>query len=153
MLMSSVSLENSVSRRLRPKVVLDTNILISALALISESSDQVIELARRGEIELYISKPILFEFLRVLMEKFRYNENEANERLALILKIAMLVDPKEKFSAIEDDESDNRILECAFAAKTNFIVSGDKHLKSLKEFKSIRILSPSEFIRDYFSDR
>ena len=120
MLMSSVSLENSVSRRLRPKVVLDTNILISALALISESSDQVIELARRGEIELYISKPILFEFLRVLMEKFRYNENEANERLALILKIAMLVDPKEKFSAIEDDESDNRILECAFAAKANF---------------------------------
>ncbi|MDI6815722.1 MAG: putative toxin-antitoxin system toxin component, PIN family [Actinomycetota bacterium] len=140
-------------RFLRPKVVLDTNVLISALALISESSDQVIELARRGEIELYISKPILMEFKRVLVEKFHYSEDEANERLYLIIKIAKLVNPKERFSAIKDDESDNRILECAFAAKANFVISGDKHLKNLKEFKSITILSPSEFIRDYFSDR
>ena len=139
-------------RLFRPKVVLDTNVLISALALISESSDQVIELTRRGEIELYISKPILAEFKRVLMEKFRYSENEANERLALIIRIATLVNPKERFSAIKDDESDNRILECAFAAKANFVISGDKHLKNLKEFKSIKILSPSEFIRDYFSE-
>ncbi len=139
-------------RLLRPKVVLDTNVLISALALISESSDQVIELARRGEIGLYISKPILIEFKRVLMLKFRYSESEADDRLALIIKIAELVSPKERFSAIKDDESDNRILECAFAAKANFIISGDKHLKNLKEFKSIKILSPSEFIRDYFSE-
>ncbi len=140
-------------RPLRPKVVLDTNVLISALALISESSDQVLELVRRGEIELFISKPILTEFKRVLMVKFRYSESEANERLALIIKMAELVDPKEHFSAIQDDESDNRILECAFAAKANFIISGDKHLKNLKEFKSIKILPPSEFIRDYFGDR
>lgn len=140
-------------RLLRPKVVLDTNVLISAIALISESSDQVIELVRRGEIELYISKPILMEFKRVLMVKFRYSENEADDRLALIIKIAELVNPKVRFSAIEDDESDNRILECAFAAKANFIISGDKHLKNLREFKSIKILSPAEFIRDYFSER
>ncbi|HEY3374580.1 MAG TPA: putative toxin-antitoxin system toxin component, PIN family [Candidatus Aquicultor sp.] len=140
-------------RLLRPKVVLDTNVLISALALISESSDQVIELARRGEIELCTSKPILAEFKRVLMLKFRYSEAEADERLVLILKIATLVDPKVKLSEVKDDESDNRILECAFDAKAQFIVSGDKHLKNLKEFKSIKILPPSEFIRDYFSDR
>ncbi|MCL6473401.1 MAG: putative toxin-antitoxin system toxin component, PIN family [Firmicutes bacterium] len=138
---------------LRPKVVLDTNILISALALISESTDQVIELARRGEIELYISKPILIEFKRVPVVKFRYSENEAIERLASIIRISTLVNPKERFSAVQDDESDNRILECAFAAKANFIVSGDKHLKNLREFKSIKILPPSEFIRDYFSER
>lgn len=142
-----------MSRLLKPKVVLDTNVLISALALISESSDQVIELARRGEIELYISKPILVEFKRVLMVKFRYSEDEANERLYLIIKIAELVNPRERFSAIEDDESDNRILECAFVAKANFIISGDKHLKNLREFKGIKILSPSEFIRDYFGER
>lgn len=140
-------------RLLRPKVVLDTNILISALALFSESADQIIELARRGEIELYISKPILIEFKRVLTVKFRYSEHEANERLASIIRVATLVNPSERFSAIQNDESDNRILECAFAAKANFIVSGDKHLKTLREFKSIKILPPSEFIRDYFSDR
>lgn len=140
-------------RLLRPKVVLDTNIFISALALFSESADQIIELARRGEVELYISKPILMEFKRVLTVKFHYSENDANERLASIIRVATLVKPKERFSAVQNDESDNRILECAFAAKANFIISGDKHLKNLGEFKSIKILSPSEFIRDYFSDR
>jgi uncharacterized protein len=142
-----------MKRPLRPKVVLDTNILISALALISKSSDQIIDLARKGEIELFISKPILFEFKRVLMEKFRYTEVEANDRLAIILKISTLVNPREKFSDVKDDESDNRILECAYAAKANFIISGDKHLKNLGEFKSIKIFPPSDFVRNYFSAR
>jgi putative PIN family toxin of toxin-antitoxin system len=142
-----------MKRPLRPKVVLDTNILISALALISKSSDQIIDLARKGEIELFISKPILLEFKRVLMEKFRYTEVDANERLAIILKISTVVYPRETFSAVNDDESDNRILECAYTAKAKFIVSGDKHLKNLGEFKSIKILSPSDFVRIYFSAR
>lgn len=142
-----------MKRPLRPRVVLDTNILISALALVSESSDQIIDLARKAEIELFISKPILLEFKRVLMEKFRYSETEANERLSLIIKISTVVYPRERFSAINDDESDNRILECAYAAKANFIISGDKHLKNLKEFKSIKILPPSDFVRNYFSNR
>jgi putative PIN family toxin of toxin-antitoxin system len=142
-----------MKRPLRPKVVLDTNILISALALISKSSDQIIDLARKGEIELFISKPILLEFKRVLMEKFRYTEAETNERLAIILKITTVVYPSETFSAVNDDESDNRILECAYAAKAKFIISGDKHLKNLGVFKSIKILPPSDFIRNYFSAR
>ncbi len=140
-------------RRLRPKVVLDTNIYVSALALFSESASQIIELAILGEIELYVSRPILIEFKRVLTVKFRYSENDANERLASIIRVATLVNPKERFSAVQNDETDNRILECAFAARANFIISGDKHLKNLREFKSIKVLPPSEFIRDYFGDR
>lgn len=46
----------------------------------------------------------------------------------------------------EEDESDNRILECAVAAKAEIIVSGDRHLRDLGEFRGIRILSPAEFL-------
>jgi len=43
------------------------------------------------------------------------------------------------------DEPDNRILECAAAAKADFVVTGDKHLLSLKHFQNITIVRLSDF--------
>jgi len=47
---------------------------------------------------------------------------------------------------VENDPDDDRILEAALAAKADYIVSGDKHLLSLKEWNGIRIRTPSEFL-------
>lgn len=58
-----------------------------------------------------------------------------------------MIDLSEKLSVIKEDKPDNRILECAVAAKADFIVSGDKHLKALKEFGGIKIISASEFLK------
>ncbi|MEW6377919.1 MAG: putative toxin-antitoxin system toxin component, PIN family [Thermodesulfobacteriota bacterium] len=44
------------------------------------------------------------------------------------------------------DEPDNRILECAVAAKADFVVTGDKHLLSLKHFQNIKIVRLSDFL-------
>jgi predicted nucleic acid-binding protein len=44
------------------------------------------------------------------------------------------------------DEPDNRILECAVAAEADFIVTGDKHLLSLKHFRNISIVTLSHFL-------
>jgi predicted nucleic acid-binding protein len=44
------------------------------------------------------------------------------------------------------DEADNRILECAVAGNADFIVSGDRHLLSLKEFRDIPIVRAAEFL-------
>lgn len=132
---------------MRERVVCDTNILISALIFPGGSPDEVVNLARTGEVNLYISPFILNEFERVLKEKFNYSESEVKERSQRITSISAIVDPSEKLSVIKEDESDNRILECAIAAKADFIISGDKHLQALKEFGSIKIVSASEFLK------
>jgi predicted nucleic acid-binding protein len=52
----------------------------------------------------------------------------------------------EKMEIIEDDPQDNKFIECAVAANAQYIISGDKHLRALKSFGNIKILSPSEFL-------
>jgi predicted nucleic acid-binding protein len=47
---------------------------------------------------------------------------------------------------VKDDSDDNRVLECAVAAKANYIISGDKHLLDLGEYRGIEVLPPAGFI-------
>jgi predicted nucleic acid-binding protein len=56
------------------------------------------------------------------------------------------VEPKEKIEAVAADPDDNAILECAVQAGAEYIISGDSHLRNMKTFRSIRILSAREFI-------
>lgn len=47
---------------------------------------------------------------------------------------------------IDDDPDDNKFLECAVALDSKIIISGYKHLKNIKKYIDIEILSPREFI-------
>jgi len=130
-----------------PKVVLDTNIYISAI-LTPGKSRRVLELARKRIIEVLISEPILLEIERVLRLKLRRSNFEVIFILKAIRDITILVSPALKLSVIKEDEPDNRVLECAVTGKVNYIVSGNKHhLLPLKEFKGIKILEPAEFLK------
>lgn len=132
---------------MRERVVCDTNILISALIFPGGPPDEILKRARIGEIDLCISPFILDEFERVLREKFQYSESEVKQRSERIAGISTLIVPSERILVIDEDESDNRILECAIAAKAYFIISGDKHLLALKEFGNIKIVPASEFLK------
>ena len=57
---------------------------------------------------------------------------------------------EKRVKVIEDDPNDNRILECALEAKADFIISGDHHLLELKEYQSIRIITPSDLMKGYY---
>ena len=88
------------------------------------------------------------EFLRVIKEKrFRFPQ-EAQERIAIVIYVlSEFVEPVSKVDIITIDETDNRVLEAALEGDAKYIVSGDKHLLELKEWKGIRILSAREFIK------
>lgn len=131
---------------MRKRIVCDTNILVSALVFPGGSPDKVVALARMGKVDLHISPFILNEFKKVLEEKFNYSEGEIRKRSQRIINISTIVEPREHVSTIKEDEPDNRILECAIEAKADFIVSGDKHLLSLKEFQGIPIIRATELV-------
>ena len=52
-----------------------------------------------------------------------------------------------KIDAIKDDIEDNFLLECAVEINADYIISGDEHLKKLKEYKNIKIVSVNEFLK------
>lgn len=62
------------------KVVLDTNVYISAIA-IGGKPEEIIDLAREGLVEVYISKPILREIERILETKFKWSKDEIGEAI------------------------------------------------------------------------
>jgi predicted nucleic acid-binding protein len=66
----------------------------------------------------------------------------------LIRGAAHVVEPRERLDVIKEDPPDNRILECAVKARADFIVSGNKHLLKLKEFRgAIIVRAPGFFER------
>lgn len=129
------------------KVTLDTNILVSST--ISEGNEyELLKLAKLGKIRIVLSLDILKEFKDVISRsKFGFSEKQIADVTKHIISLSEIVIPKKKLDVIKEDPADNRILECAFAGKVKYIVSGDGHLLDLKKYKRIPIVKTSEFLK------
>ncbi len=95
------------------RVVLDTNVLISAFVFPGGAPEQVYHSVLDGRIALVTSRPLLSELGRVLTEKFAWEPSYAEEVVAQLLRVAVIVDPSEEVTDITDDPADNRVLEAA----------------------------------------
>jgi putative PIN family toxin of toxin-antitoxin system len=129
------------------RVVLDTNVLISALLFRGESS-KLVGLWEKGAIIPVISRETFEEFKKVLAyPKFSLAGEEIKAVIEEnILPFFEVVDITDKVAGVCRDPDDEKFLSCAVSASADFIVSGDKDLCDLKSHKSVRIIRLSEFI-------
>src|SRR3990167_8243476 len=107
------------------RVVSDTNIYLSGLAFPEGFPAKVLRLARTRKIRVYCSKFIIDEIKKNLIVKFNYSETMAEKFIEEILKFILIVRPQVKVKIIKEKDDDNRILEAACGAKTDYLVSGD----------------------------
>jgi putative PIN family toxin of toxin-antitoxin system len=127
-------------------VTADTNIYISALNF-GGNPLQLLNLAEAGGIRLAVSDAIMAEIGEVLRgDKFQWPEEEIEKAQKQIARFTQRVTPTERLDVIKDDPPDNRVLECAAAAKSDYIVSGDNHLLRLQRYGNARILKVAEFM-------
>ena len=70
-----------------------------------------------------------------------------HEIIAYILEHAILFQDIFFVAPITEDPSDNMFINCALASRSDWIVSGDQHLLKLKQFETIRIVKPIEFLK------
>jgi putative PIN family toxin of toxin-antitoxin system len=94
------------------RVTADTNIYISAL-MYGGQPRILLDLARRGGIQLAISDALVAEVLDVLQRKFLLPPDDAQENIQFIESFTRRVDPARAIDAIPEDPDDNRVLECA----------------------------------------
>ena len=124
------------------RVVLDTNVYISAV-LFGGKPERIRLLAKEGEIEVLVSEAVLFEISEILRRKFGWTSSKISLLIDDIRLYVTLIIPGRRISRIKEDDTDNRILECAVEGEAYYIVSRDKrHLLPLKEYRGIKILSP-----------
>lgn len=109
------------------RVVLDTNVVVSAVLTRGGAEAHALDLAAARKIQLYVSVAILTEYEAVLRRsKFsRVSPTAIDTALELIRRVAIIVNPKEMLG-VSSDESDNRFLECAEAADADYLVTGNK---------------------------
>ena len=105
-------------------------------------------------VEIHVSTFILDEVARVLAEKFGWEEDRVGRAVAQVRRVAIKVhEPEESVDVIEDDLTDNRILECALAASAQFIITGDKkHLLPLGSFRGVSIVGLRDFLASFSTD-
>jgi putative PIN family toxin of toxin-antitoxin system len=132
------------------RVALDTNVLISALHSSAGNPAEIFRLALTGDIQLFSSQPLLKEFREVLSEKFEWPGTAVERAASVLSSLASMVELKERILAIHADDADNRVLECAVAARADVLVTGDRrHLLPLRELRGIKIISLAEFLQHF----
>jgi putative PIN family toxin of toxin-antitoxin system len=128
------------------RVVLDTNVLVSALLFTGELS-KIVDLWQQGEVVPLISRETFDELRTVLgYPKFSLTPEEIQSIIEdEILPYFEVVEIKEKVRGVCRDPGDDKFLACALSGAAHFILSGDKDLTDLKSYKTIRVIKASEF--------
>jgi putative PIN family toxin of toxin-antitoxin system len=108
------------------RLVLDTNVLVSANLNDEGIEAAIVSLALNKKIELCVSIPILEEYARVLLyPRLKFMPREVAAFLARLRAVSIVVSPTHRVSESADD-ADNRFLECAEVASADYLVTGNK---------------------------
>ncbi len=134
----------------KKKIVLDTNILISAFGW-GGKPFEIVKGVVEGKYELILSLKQLEEFIKVLnYPKFDFTDEQKERFLLLIYRISTVIKTKTKLDGIVRDMKDDILLEPAKEMKIDYIITGDKDLLVLKEFDGAKIVTASQFLEEKF---
>lgn len=130
------------------KLVVDTNIVVSALLKPDSLPDLIINMILDKNFTLCLSEEIFNEYQGVLNRvKFkRLNQAKIRRLLLKIKKDAKWVRPSVSVDIIKKDPQDNKFLECALEAHADYFITGNTKHFSFKKFKNIHIVTPKEFL-------
>ncbi|MHB8069766.1 MAG: putative toxin-antitoxin system toxin component, PIN family [Desulfobaccales bacterium] len=129
-----------------PKVVLDTNVIISGFTFVGGKPAAILDLVVSGAITNFVSAHIIDETRNILIRKFSWKERKADNACLWLKAFSQVVNPKSRISIIHQDDPDNRILECALEARADFVITGDRHLLNVQIYQGIDILPPAAFL-------
>jgi len=132
------------------RATLDTNVLVSG-TFWNGDSFKILELIDSGKVELVLSEELVEEYIKTInsdeiIEKIIDKDLIINKVIQKVITKSSIVKPEQKFNMIKEDSEDNKVIECAFEGKVNYIITQDKHLLDIKQFREIKIVSPEEFL-------
>jgi hypothetical protein len=131
-----------------PKVVLDTNVLVSAFLKPESNPALILSLFSEGYLTVCLSEEILVEYREVLKRgKFKKLDHESLDKfLSTIGKQALMVRPQVSVNVVAVDPADNKFLECALESKADYLVTGNTRHFPFKKYRDTQVTNPKDFI-------
>lgn len=134
------------------KLILDTNVIVSALVSSSIPSKILYELVLTEKVEICLSEEVLAEYIEVLnrakFSKFTHFKTKAEIVLNRLREIATFYQTDRKIEVLTDT-SDNKFLELAAVSAADYLTTGNTLDFTLSEFEYTRILTPREYWDNY----
>lgn len=131
---------------MKARLVLDTNIFISAVLFKGEVS-KLVDSWKKSDVKILMSKQVLEEYVKVLSyPKFKLSEKEIEYIIEEeLLPFVEVIKVASEVSLVKDLD-DNKFIALAIDGNANYIISGDAYLLNLKEFEEIKIIPIKEFL-------
>jgi putative PIN family toxin of toxin-antitoxin system len=130
------------------RVILDTNVFVSAV-FFGGKPGKILKAWRDGEVRLVLSPDILEEYIEVLHRlETRYPPVEADPIIALVLADSEIISVPPLNGPVSLDPGDDKFIACALKSGANLIISGDKHLLTVSGYRGIKVVKPSEFLKE-----
>ena len=132
--------------------VLDSNVLVSAFLTRRGDAADLLRAANRGAFRLYLSREIIAETRRKLLDarhirrRYAYADEQAAAYTRDLALRATLVTDLPPLAGVVRDPDDDVIVACALKAWTDCLVTRDKDLLALGTYQTIRILAPRRFL-------
>ncbi len=133
------------TNRPKPRVVVDTNVFVSALVFGGKPRD-VTDLIGKKKVTLVVSEEIMTELRRIVIAKFPAHLIKLEQLEKLLRKYAQWVKLGTASVTISRDADDNKFIETAILGNCTYIVSGDKDLLDIGAYQSVAILTPAQFL-------
>jgi putative PIN family toxin of toxin-antitoxin system len=132
------------------RVVLDTNILVSSTLALMGQPAAIMKALNDGLYELVLSESILDEYREAMggpdvRKRFRYTDAQIEKAVQAYRELGTVVEP-DLSVRVAPDPDDDHIIGCAIAGEADYIVTGDKRLRTVGQYRGIEILSPAEFL-------
>ena len=127
------------------RVVIDTNVLVSALIHDGKPRKLILELLNRHTVIL--SRQKLAELAdEAGRDKFHVTGSQVERFLSIMVKMAKIVPDNAIFKEVASDPDDDVVLNAAYAGKADYIITGDKHLLTLSNFKKTKIVTVNQML-------
>lgn len=127
------------------RVVLDTNVLVSAL--IDDGKPRKLVLELLDKYTVILSRQMLAELADVVSRnKFSITSRQVDRFLSGLVRMSQLVQDIARFKVVLEDPDDDVVLNTAYTGKAEFIVTGDQHLLELDKFKKTKIVTVNQML-------
>ena len=134
----------------RDRVVIDTNIIISAAISIDGTPAKIFNMFLEDKIINYTTPEIINEIEKVFRRpKIDRCITKGYKELIITnyIKKSINIKPQYFEKIVKEDPDDDKFINCALSSKVKIIITGDKHLLKVKKYQDIKIMNVHDFLK------